>query len=330
MNRTASSTIRVADLRKGDKVADAIFLVETANFKQTRNQKYFIQMSLRDSSGIIKAIRWEATSKLYESFGVDDFLQVNGRVEEFQGQLQLIVDGFERVESNDVDFTKFLPASEFDLDELEKELDQAVAEVHDPQIRELLRRIVESPEIRAGLRRCPAGKALHHAYLGGLLEHICSLLRASRSIAELYTELNRDLLYAGAILHDIGKVRELSYTSNFRYTDSGQLLGHIGLGLVLVNDMAREVPHFPKDKLLQIQHIVASHHGIPEYGALKLPMTAEAIAFHYLDNLDAKMATVRAVEKELPRDEDRGGNLSKWSDFKPHLNRKLYFPGKED
>ena len=320
---------RVAGLRKGDKVSGAVFLVAASNFKQTRNQKHFIQMSLRDSSGAIKAIRWDANQRIYSSFGVDDFLRVDGRVEEFQSSLQLIVDNLERVDPRGVDTTNFLPVSDRNPLEMEQELTQAIAEVGNPHLKQLLLKVVEDPQIRPALRKCPAGKALHHAYVGGLLEHICSLIEAVRLISQHYRQLDRDVLFAAAILHDIGKVQELSFTRNFRYTDRGQLLGHIATGLAIVGEKAREIPELPDELLVHVEHIIVSHHGIPEHGALKLPMTAEAIAFHYLDNLDAKLATLMAIEQELDQQEEgRGAVPGKWTDFKPHLGRKLYFPGR--
>lgn len=318
---------RVADLRKGDRISGGVFLVEASNFKQTRNQKYFIQMALRDSSGSVRALVWEATAELYRSFQVGDFLRIDGRVEEFQNQRQVVIDQLVRESPELVDYGDFLPATARDFDEMDQELRQAIGEIRRAPLRDLLLAIIDDPEIRPHLRSSPAGKTLHHACIGGLLEHICSLIGASRQLARHYAELDRDLLYAAAILHDIGKVRELSCTGAFEYTDEGQLLGHIGIGLVLVDRKAQSIPGFPRDLLLEIQHIIASHHGLPEHGALKLPMTAEAIAFHYLDNLDAKLSTLSSVREELETafsaDEVE---CPQWSEFKPHLGRKLFFP----
>ncbi|MCZ6792413.1 MAG: HD domain-containing protein [Planctomycetota bacterium] len=333
MNRKspAPSTCRVADLRRGDKISGAVFLVEAANFKQTRNQKYFIQMRLRDSSAAVKAIRWEATQQLYSSFGVGDFLRIDGRVEEFQGQLQVIIDQIEPVSADEVEISGYLPTAERDPEEMERELLHAVEEVEDPSLRQLLAAVLEDPRVRSGLLRCPAGKALHHAYVGGLLEHIVSLLEVTRFLAKHYQQLDRDLLYAACILHDIGKVEELTYTSSFQYTDRGQLIGHIGLGMLLIEEKAREIPELPEETLLHVQHIIASHHGLPEHGALKLPMTAEAIMFHLIDNLDAKLATLKAIDSELgPEEAGRDSSAGKWSEFKPYLNRKIFFPPKKD
>lgn len=330
--RDGGARTRVADLRRGDRIDAGVFLVEASNFKQTRNQKYFIQMVLRDASGAIKAIRWEATSELYGSFRADDFIRITGRVEEFQGNPQIIVDQLERVAPESVDFSDFLPVSRRSVEEMEEELRRAIAEVRRPVLREFLRSIVEDPRIRPGLLQCPAGKTLHHAWVGGLLEHIVSLMGLARNVCAHYPRLDRDLLYTAALVHDLGKVQELSWTRNFGYTDRGQLVGHIGLGLVLIAEKAKEIDAFPEELLIRIQHIVASHHGLPEYGALKLPMTVEATVFHYLDNLDAKITSLATMEEELPADCEAGGDGGRWSDYKPHLGRKYYFParGEED
>ncbi|HVR73570.1 MAG TPA: HD domain-containing protein, partial [Planctomycetota bacterium] len=220
-----------------------------------------------------------------------------------------------------------LPVSERSSEDMERELMENIASLKDPHLKALLLCFMEDRELREGLRRCPAGKALHHAYIGGLIEHILSLMGAAKLLARHYSRLNGDILVAAAFLHDIGKVKELSFTRAFNYTDEGQLIGHIGLGLCLLHEKARSVPGLPPDVLLQLEHILASHHGLPEHGALKYPMTPEAIAFHYLDNLDAKLATLDALEKELrlsgaATDQDR-----RWTDYKPALGRRIFFPG---
>ena len=326
MNPTPSqpATQRVADLRKGDRVRGAVYLVEVSNFKQTRNQKYFLQLVLRDATGSLRAVRWEATEELYRSFGVDDFVRVDGRVEEFQGNRQLVVDRIEREEADTIDYSQFLPACPRPVEELELELRQAIGEMRRPELKALLLAILDDPAVHPGLLRCPAGKSLHHAYVGGLLDHICSLISAARELCRHYGQLDRDILYAAAVLHDIGKIEELSYSTNFSYTDIGQLVGHIGIGISLVREKARAIDGFPPDLLLELLHIIASHHGIPEHGALKRPMTAEAIAFEHLDSLDAKLSTLEIVERELPPDE--GSDGPRWSDYKPHLERKIFFP----
>jgi 3'-5' exoribonuclease len=317
----------IAQLRKGDQIADAVYLVEVANFKQTRNNKHFIQLVLRDRSGSIKAVRWEASQELYNSFTTEDFLKIRGRVEEYQQNLQIVVDDLAAVPPESVDFEEFLPMAERKPEEMERELLQEIASIRDAHLKALLLAFVEDQEIRKGLLRCPAGKALHHAYVGGLLEHILSLMGAAKLLVKNYPKLNLDMLLTAALLHDIGKIRELSYTRSFNYTDEGQLVGHIGIGLLLLAEKAKAVPDFPPELLIQIQHIIASHHGIPEHGAIKHPMTPEAIVFHYLDDLDAKLAMLDGLEKELHVSSEATETQRRWTEFKPSLGRRIFFPG---
>jgi len=327
MSSESPSRPWVRDLSRGDRITDGVFLVEASNFKQTRNQKYFIQMGFRDRTGSIRAIRWEADEALYHSFRVDDFVRVSGRVEEFQQNPQLIVDSILRVSPNEIDYDDFLPTTPRPLAELDAELRTLVSSLENPHLRGLLEQFTGDDETMFALTRCPAGKSLHHAFIGGLAEHILSLAALAEGLAKRYERLDRDLLLVGCFVHDIGKLEELSFTRNFSYTDPGQLIGHIGLGLLMVERAAAKVDGFPAPLLLEVQHIIASHHGLLEYGALKQPMTAEAIAFHYLDNLDAKMATLDSIEDELlPPHPDEPPSDGRWSDYKAHLGRKLYFP----
>jgi 3'-5' exoribonuclease len=317
----ASPRIFCCDLGKGMRV-EQVFLVEVSNFKQTRNGKFFIQLELRDRTGSIKAIRWEATSDLYESFDVDDFIRISGRVEEFQGNLQIIVDDLQPVVAEQVDLTDFLPRTSRDIPAMFLELKSIVEEVKNPFVRRLLLDFLEDPEVRSGLERCPAGKALHHAYIGGLLEHTLSLANAARRIAPNYPQLDPSLLIAGALLHDIGKIREISFTRSFGYTDIGQLVGHIPIGITWVEEKSKAIQGFPRDLLIHLQHIIASHHGLLEHGAVKAPMTAEAIAFHYLDDLDAKLGSLETIKRE----QRLGAGGDRWSIWNPALGRRLFFP----
>ncbi len=321
-----SSPPLVSELRKGHRV-DRVFLVENSNFKQTRNNKFFIQADLRDRSGSIKGIRWEADRELFDSFRVSDFVHVVGRVEEFQQHLQIIIDKIWRVDDGTIEVDLFLPTSDADLDALASELERRVAAVADRDLRALLEAFLAEPEVRDGIKRCPAGKTLHHAWIGGLLEHVVSLLRAADLICQHYPQLDRDLLVAGVILHDIGKLRELSFDRCFRYTDAGQLVGHIAIGIAWTTELAGRIEDFPPDRLTQVLHLIASHHGQPEYGAVKLPMTREAIALHYLDNLDAKLSLFETVQREQRLGTDgRDGDDESWSDYHPAMGRRLYFP----
>ena len=321
-----SDRIAVASLRKGDRIDGGVLLVEASNFKQTRDRKYFIQLVLRDRTGSVRAVRWEATEDLYSSFGSGDFVRLTGRVEEFQQNLQVVVDEVEKVAAETVNVDDFLPVSKRSSEEMERELEQHVAAIRDTHLRDLITLFLADPEIHAGLLRCPAGKTMHHAYVGGLLEHTLSLMSAAKLLTKNYPRLNVDLLVAAAFLHDIGKIRELCYMSSFGYSDRGQLVGHIGIGLVMMAEKIDLISDFPYETRVHLEHIIASHHGLPEHGALKVPMTPEAIAFHFLDNLDAKMAMLEALEGELPAEAATVGE-GRWTDYKPTLGQKIYFPG---
>lgn len=321
-NRTSVSHKTVNQLQRGDRV-NQTFLVESSNFKQTRNGNFFIQAELRDRTGSVKAILWEADRELFESFGPDDFVCVTGRVEEFQQHPQVIIDKVDKVDDSEVDLEAFLPVTEHDIPGMEKELRELVAGVQNPYVRKLLDVFLEDEESLSGLRRCPAGKTLHHAAVGGLLEHVMSLARSAQLLCQNYPRLDRDVLLAGVILHDIGKIRELSYARNFKYTNVGQLVGHIAIGISWVEEKARTVDGFPRPLLEHILHLIASHHGEAEFGAVKSPMTEEAIALHHLDNLDAKLDLFRRVEREQHLDRPGG---DRWSVYHPAMGRRLYFP----
>ena len=324
--RRNPGSLPVAQMKKGARISGGIYLVEEANFKQTRNSKYFIQFQLRDRTGSIKAVRWEASAAEFDSFSTEDFLRINGRVEEFQQRLQIIIDDFTRVPPEEVNHEDFLPVSPRDPAEMERELLEAIASVQDPHLKGLLTKFMEDPEVRSGFLRCPAGRAMHHAYIGGLVEHVLSIIGAAKLIARNYPSLNVDVLIASAILHDIGKVRELSYSHSFNYTDEGQLVGHIAIGLLMLSEKVRSVPGFPPEMLLHLEHVILSHHGLPEHGAVKPPMTAEAVAFHYLDNLDAKLAMIDSLKRELDLADEMTDRDRRWTDFKPSLGRRIFFP----
>ena len=315
----------VKDLERGHRV-NRVFLVENSNFKQTRNNKYFIQTDLRDRTGSIKGIRWEADRALFDSFRATDFVHVVGRVEEFQSHLQIIIDKITKIDDRDVEVEFFLPTSDKDIGALELELHKTIDDFEDTDLKALLDALLSEDEVRQGLRRCPAGKTLHHAWVGGLLEHIVSLCHAAKLICENYPQLNRDLLLTGVVLHDLGKLRELSFDRSFGYTNLGQLLGHIAIGVAWVSEVAKKIEGFPDAKLIQVQHLIASHHGEHEFGAIKRPMTREAVALHYLDNLDAKLSLLDTVEREQGLRRGKDGENGAWSDFHPAMGRRMFFP----
>ncbi len=311
------------ELRRGETV-NGVFLVETANFKQARNGKPFIQMALRDSSASVKALRWEANREEFREVERHPFLMVNGRAEEFHGNLQIIIDEMSSLSADDanVNPAEFLPRTPHNIDAMRDELQEIIAGIPDAAVRKLVETVLERPGVAEGLCSAPAGKVMHHAYIGGLLEHVLSLARLSLKVLEHYPWLDRSTLLAGVVLHDLGKIEELSFKTGFGYTDEGQLLGHIVLILSWIDEAALSVPGLDPEVLLHLKHVVASHHGKLEFGSPKIPMTSEAITLNYLDNLDAKLAGFRQAFQDAQLEPDG----ERWGDYNPMMGSRLYFP----
>jgi len=313
--------------KRGERL-EGVFLVESANFKQSKNGKNFIQLTLRDHSAAVKALRWEANREEFRGIERNPFLRVNGRVEEYQGNIQVIIDELEPVGADDarVDPADFLPRSRFDIDAMQKELEGIVASIPDEGLRRIVLRVLDRPGLRAAFRNAPAGKTMHHAYIGGLLEHVLSLAQLVERVCDHYRWLDRGMLLAGVVLHDVAKTAELSFETGFGYTDEGQLLGHIVLVSGWIREAARELGDVDPETVLQLEHLVISHHGKLEFGSPKKPMTAEALAFHFIDNLDAKLAGFwQAYRESNPAPGD-----ARWGDTNFMLEVRPYFPRRLD
>lgn len=312
----------VQELSDGDAV-DEVFLVSEKQLRANRHGHFYLQLELRDRSGGISARLWNAGESLFRSFEEGDFLRAQGKVQQFQGALQMILTHIERVPAEQVDLADFLPHSAQDLERLLQRLAELLRSLRHPQLRALAECFLLDTELMQQLRRVPAGIRHHHAYVGGLLEHIVTLLEIADRIAPLYPALDRDLLLMGIFLHDLGKVRELSSERGFHYTDEGQLVGHVVLGVELLLAKAAEAARLwgeplPAELLLRLKHMIVSHHGSYEFGSPRLPMTPEAIALHYLDNLDAK---IDMFTREIREDRN---SASAWTPFNPATQRRLF------
>ena len=310
----------ICDLGTGD-VLVGYFLATDAAYKTTRTGSEYLELKLADASGELKAFLWDlkAVEGEYSDLVPDVFVKVKGRVEEFQGRKQIRVDKIRFAPDSEVgDFSRFFPTSRRNVDEMLQELDGLVQSVGDPWIRRLLEAMfVQDAERRADFAKAPAAKSMHHVYLGGLLEHTLSVADMARRACEHYTDLNRDLVLAGVLLHDLGKTAELSYQRSFGYTDAGNLLGHITLEAQWVSKAVDAIPGFPEELRLQILHIVLAHHGKLEFGSPVLPKTPEALLVHYLDDLDGKLEGMF----RLMHEESGQGNWSAWS---RSLDRPVY------
>jgi 3'-5' exoribonuclease len=312
----------VQQLADGDTI-DEIYLVNDKQLRANRNGNLYLQIELRDRTGSISARLWNAGENLFRMFEVGDFLLARGKVQLFQGALQVILSHIERAEAEKVELADFLPHTEQDVSKLLERLRGPLLRLANPNLRALAECFFMDDDFVRGFCQVPAGVRNHHAYLGGLLEHVVTLLDAAERLLPLYPALDRDLLLMGIFLHDIGKVRELSYHKVFAYSDEGQLIGHLVIGVEMLNEKVSRVPDltgepFPAELLLRLKHMILSHHGTYEFGSPRLPMTPEAIALHYLDNLDAK---IHSFTRDIREDRNQA---SSWTPFNQSLQRRLF------
>lgn len=318
----------VQNLADGDNL-DEIFLVAEKQLRANRQGSLFLQLDLRDRSGGIQGRMWNATEQQFRSFEEGDLVRIKGKVQLFQGSLQVVFTSFEKANQNAIDLSDFLPRTEQDISKLYERLRALLLKLGNMHLRALAECFLIDEEFVSDFCKAPAGVRNHHAYLGGLLEHVVTLLEGADRLAPLYPELDRDLLLMGVFLHDVGKVRELSWQRTFAYTDEGQLLGHINIGVEMLSEKVTKVPDltgepFPNELLLRLKHMILSHHGTYEFGSPRLPMTPEAIALHYLDNFDAK---VHSFTRDIR--EDRNGSSS-WTPYNQSTQRRLFKGGQGD
>jgi len=271
---------------------EGVYALVNPQVATTRQGKPYLKCLLRDASGEIAARKWTFEESALGPLAAAGFAHLRGNVQRYQNQRQLIVEQIEPVEVTDEQILDLLPTSDRDLGEMYAELERILSSLEHPGMRALMAEFLGNEALMARFRRAPAATSLHHAFIGGLLEHTLQLLKVADAIIPLYPKLNRDIVLAGLFLHDLGKVMELAWERGFSYTAEGNLLGHTVQGLVLLRSFAGKVRasgrEIPAAALMVLQHIILSHHGRLEFGATKIPSTPEAIFIHHLDNLDAK------------------------------------------
>ncbi len=297
----------------------ATFLVQGKERRFARNGSAYLDLDLQDSSGVIRAKLWDCDKQPLE-FDVDDVVRILGEVEAYQGNLQIRIRKITRCAEQEIDLLDYLPRSRRDPDAMLDSLLDRLRRMPEGPLRALLLAVLTDAAIVEKFRIAPAAMSYHHAYLGGLLEHVLSLVELGDKICDHYAALDRQLLLAGLVLHDLGKVAELSFKGGFRYSTRGQLVGHMAIALEIVREKVREIPGFPAMLKDQIEHIILSHHGKLEFGSAKEPMFPEALVVHYLDDLDSKLESMRA---QYEADKNRPGD---WTARNPTLKRELLKP----
>ncbi|MBM3774720.1 MAG: HD domain-containing protein [Acidobacteria bacterium] len=278
-----------------NKVYTTSFLVQQKEIRQKKTGEPYLSLLLSDRTGEVDAKMWDNVTEVIDAFDRDDFVKVKGLLQVYHNRPQLTLHKVRRLNDGEVDFADYFPCSERDPGEMWRELRELLASVGQPHLKALLEALLEDPEIARRLLLAPAAKHIHHAYLGGLLEHILSVAHLARLTASRYPEIDLDLLLAGVVLHDLGKIHELSYDRGFGYTPEGQLLGHMAIGLRMVAAKIRGLPDFPPRLHALLEHMILSHHGQLEFGSPKLPQFPEALLLHYLDDMDSKLAAMRAL-----------------------------------
>ena len=299
-----------------------VFRAVEKQLRPNRNGNLYLQVELADRTGAISARMWNASEAIYQAFGNGDYVRVEGSTQLFQGAMQLIATRITRVNPAEVQEDEFSPLPAVAVDQLAIRLGEILREIADPPLRNLAECLLMDDELMAKFTRAPAGIKNHHAYQGGLLQHVVSLMEVILRVAPCYPQIDRDLLLMGAMLHDMGKVAELSYERELAYTDEGQLIGHLVMAVSMLEQKVRETEKltgepFPAEMVLRLKHMIVSHHGEYEYGSPKLPMTLEALALYYLDNLDAK---IFSFQQQLRDDPNVGSALDPFqSEFGPQV-----------
>jgi 3'-5' exoribonuclease len=303
--------------RHENKIITSNFIVASKQIKPKKTGDPYLALTLGDRSGQLEAKMWDNVEEVLNAFEQDDFLKVKGLVNKYKNRFQLTIHKLRKLGETEIEFSDYLPKTARNIDELWQALAAFVASFQNPYLRSLVEAFMSDPEIAAAYRSAPAAKTLHHAYIGGLLDHVVSLFRSCDLVCRNYSQINRDLLLTGAFLHDIGKIHELAYNRSFSYTTRGQLLGHMIIELEMLQAKLALVPGFPPELKTLLEHLIISHHGKYEFGSPKLPMFPEALLLHYMDDLDSKMEAMRA---QFEREADLE---SPWTSYNASLGRPL-------
>jgi len=310
---------KLRDLKAGESFM-GFYLIKSKRVKTTREGAIYLDIDLQDSSGSLNAKIWSDVDKYQAEFERGDVVKVEGVIEEYKEQLQVRVKRLRKARPEDaIELTALQPASRHSIEQMEKEIREILAEVKNKDLQNLIKKFFDEPELVEKLKQCPAARNVHHAYLGGLMEHIWRMLKSAKALVkDVYPDLNYDLVITGTFIHDLGKLLELESTPVISISRAGYLEGHIVLGLKLLERLLREIKDFPSELRLHLEHIIISHHGELEWGSPVVPLTPEAMLIHHIDNLDAKLnMVIDAIDSDLNRAE-------KFTGYHQILERHLY------
>lgn len=310
--------IYLQDIKPGDKIASS-FLVAEKNMAFSQKGSAYLNVRLKDKTGEIDGKVWDNAMALDQVFKKGDIVYMEGRVQTYRNALQISIITVKPCAPEDVDPSDYLPVSKVDTTAMFQDILAYIDAISSEPIKKLLTAFFYDEKTADLFRRAPAAKGFHHIYLGGLLEHTLSVVRLLDHAAKHYPQLNRDLLIAGGILHDIGKIYEFSYDGLIAYSDEGRMIGHLVMGVEMIDKKIEAIPDFPVQLALELRHIILSHHGEFEFGSPKRPKTLEALVIHFMDDLDAK---VNAFESFVAADAANAD--SDWTTYNRFFERYLY------
>lgn len=318
---TANKNIQIKEITDSQAVHD-LFLVREMSRGETKAGKPYLSLVLMDASGEISGRVWENAERLMDECPTGAVVAVAGQAQAYKGILQLRIDNLSRVAESEVDMALFVPSTQGNITLMAKELIKLATSVENPFLKELLLSLFGERRLMQSFKKAPAAKVMHHAYVGGLLEHTLAVARLADSVSGLYPSLDRSLLLTGALLHDLGKLKEFSFDSfPFEYSDRGRLVGHMVLGIEMIQEKIHGISGFPEDLADRLKHLILSHHGRHEFGSPSLPMMQEAFALNFLDDLDAKINYLDRLAGQVK------GEGYQWTEFQRNLERFLFVKG---
>jgi len=307
----------ITSFKEGDWV-DETYLVVGKQVSVSKTGGMYLSVKLADKTGEVDGKMWDNAEEVASRFEKEDFVRIKGVAANYQGMMQVKMKALEKVDDSKVDLANFLETTPRNIDEMVKELTVFATEIRNAHLRQLMSAFLGDKAFMDLFRRTPAAKALHHNYIGGLLEHVVELMSLARDVAKHFPGIDTDLVTVGAFLHDIGKVRELSVRKSIEYTTEGRLLGHISLGYEMLADKIKDIAGFPSELTMLLKHIMLSHHGEYEFGSPKRPKIQEAIVINYLDDLAAKISNFRST---LKKESVEAGD---WTHYSKMHDRYLY------
>jgi 3'-5' exoribonuclease len=304
-------------MAKAEERVERIMVVARKDWRESVNGR-FLLFQFSDKEGPLKGVLWKPTEEIDREIQVNDVVRIKGEMKQYQGSFELHVGTIVKLSEKEYDAAQFVPVAAEETGDLYREIMGAVSTVGNEHLRELLESIFTDGEFKPKFLRAPAARVWHHSYIGGLAHHVRDMASIAMRVAEVYPEIDRDLLLCGVLVHDLGKVQELEVTNRIDYSDRGRLIGHIVLGAELIEARIREIDGFPADLALRLKHMILSHHGSLEHGSPVVPMTMEAILLHYIDNLDAQArGALQVLDKETARP-------GKWTEYVKLLDRFIY------